>query len=144
MSKKIDLRKVHKRKVYFVKELAVTLGVTIQAIYFRIHHRNLRVVIMHNVIRIKGRDFIDNEKQNRLTRKMVHNEIDFLCFHCRQYNPPKDNMVWINDFRESDKNVIAGTIQLIGFCPICGEPFYKFSNLGQMSKIRRLYTISNK
>ena len=141
MSKKIDLRKVRIRKRYLVSELAKTLGVTIQAIYWRIKYKNLPVLMINNVMYIYGREFKKSEFERRSSQKIQVKENEFKCFSCRKSVVPINNEVAIEDFKTSNKQVTNGVLQLVGKCTNCEKNIYRFSNVTQLEDIKRIFNV---
>ena len=142
MRKKTDLRKIKKRKCYTVSELSQTLNVTIQAIYWKIHHKELPVIKMDDgIIHIRGRDFCNNEKNIRASRKINRGKDEFLCFHCQKSVTPQNNEVSIKDFKTHPKAVLSSVIQLVGICPFCKNKIYRCSNISQLNNIKTSYKV---
>lgn len=141
MRKKIDLRKIKKRKCYTVKELANTLDVTIQSIYWRIHHKGLPSLNIDNVKYITGKEFCKTEMDIRKNRKIKFKKNSFLCFCCHRAVLPLNNEVKIEDFKDSEKTVPVSVIQLIGVCESCGNKIYKCTNMSMLDKIKTQYKL---
>lgn len=146
MSKKINLRLVKPTKRYTVKELAKTLNVTVQSIYWYIYMKDLRH--FHSpkthLCMIWGKEFIKFIKDIRLKRKQKHSKGSVKCFHCQKFVMPADNKITIDNTKINEGNRFYGTILLEGLCPKCNKHIYQISNISKMEELKSMYKIENK
>ena len=144
MKKKIDLRMVAKTRKYTVPELAMILRVTKQAIYKKIHYKDLPCCQIDGVFYIYGEEFIEFEKQERFKRKPKKEPRKFWCMHCRKYRRPKGYNITVDDFSNSDKVVSEGTVLLKGICHSCNKNIYQLSNISQAEKYQKDFKVVDK
>ena len=138
---RINLRKIRPTHRYSVASLARALNLTKQAIYKKIHFKDLPVCIIDNMCYILGEEFIAFEKEERLKRKPKKQKNKFWCMTCRKYQMPIDKKVSINDFSNSEKKVNKGTLLLKGICPCCEKEIFQFNNITNLEKLNETYKI---
>lgn len=121
MGKRVSTRGLSKDRVYILKTAARIIGVS-EATFRRWPKEGLRIISDQRPYLVRGADLIAFLKKREAANKVIMQEGQFYCMHCKAPTNPRNGSA---TFRQST----ALTGRLSAVCGVCGGKVGRFCSV---------------